>query len=217
MKYTHELQRNLLIAVFAGLTAFGCAQSEAPLDPSPSTGGGGDKESAPPPTGAGAGASSAGAAGATSGEAGAAGSGSGSAGANGVAGNPGTAGTAGTAGAPGNPGRGGTSGAPDGGAPDGGGTDGGAAPTFTQVYTTVLSVYCAGSSCHSPGTKGGVNFATQSTAYTTLKSKVIPGNGTGSNLYTLVNTGKMPEGKPKLSAANIALIKAWIDAGALND
>lgn len=32
-----------------------------------------------------------------------------------------------------------------------------------------------------------------------------------------VNTGSMPPGGAKLSAANLALIKAWIDAGALNN
>ena len=218
MKYTHELRTYLFIAAIAGLTAFGCAQSEVPITPGPGTGGSGDEGSAAPPTGAGDNGPSAGAAGATTGEAGTtgvAGSGSGTAGTTGVAGS--GSGTVGTTGIAGSPGRGGTSGTPDGGGPDGGATDGGAAPTFTQVYTTILSVSCGGSSCHAPGTKGGVNFASQSTAYSTLKSKVTPGNGAGSNLYMLVNTGKMPEGKPKLSAANIALIKAWIDAGALNN
>jgi hypothetical protein len=85
------------------------------------------------------------------------------------------------------------------------------------VYTTILTTYCDGGSCHNPGTKGSVNFASQSTAYNTLKSFVVAGNGAGSKLYSLVNTGKMPDKEPKLSAANIALIKAWIDAGALNN
>jgi hypothetical protein len=49
-----------------------------------------------------------------------------------------------------------------------------------------------------------------------VKSRVTPGNGAGSSLYTLVNSGSMPPGQ-KLSAANIAKIKAWIDAGALNN
>jgi hypothetical protein len=209
LKYTHELQRYSLIGVIAGLTALGCAQSEAPPDPGSGTGGTEDVGSVPPP-GAGGSEPLAGAAGSTTGVAGAAGSESSAAGRAGLAGNPDATGTAGSLG------RGGTSGAPDGGAP-GSATDAGAAPTFTQVYTTILSVYCAGSSCHAPGTKAGVNFASQSTAYSTLKSKVVPGNGAGSSLYTVVNTGKMPEGKPKLSAANIALIKAWIDTGALNN
>ena len=32
-----------------------------------------------------------------------------------------------------------------------------------------------------------------------------------------VNSGSMPRGQAKLSAANLAKIKAWIDAGALNN
>jgi hypothetical protein len=32
-----------------------------------------------------------------------------------------------------------------------------------------------------------------------------------------VNTGAMPRNAAKLSATNLALIKSWIDAGALNN
>jgi len=48
----------------------------------------------------------------------------------------------------------------------------------------------------------------------------FPGTGAGGStvsFYTTVNSGSMPPGGPKLSAANLALIKAWIDAGALNN
>jgi hypothetical protein len=96
------------------------------------------------------------------------------------------------------------------------GAGGAAAPTFTQVYA-ILNTYCAGSSCHNPGTQGGVNFNGQSTAYNAVKSRVTPGNGAGSSFYSTVNSGSMPRGAAKLSAANLALIKAWIDAGALNN
>ncbi len=97
-----------------------------------------------------------------------------------------------------------------------GGTGGSAAPTFTQIYTTVLVTYCSGSSCHNPGSQKGVSFASQSTAYSAVKSRVTAGNGAGSSFYMTVNSGSMPPGQ-KLSAANLALIKAWIDAGALNN
>ena len=60
-------------------------------------------------------------------------------------------------------------------------------------------------------------FATQVGAYTSVKSLVTAGNGAGSSFYKTVNGGSMPPGGPKLSAANLALIKAWIDAGALNN
>jgi hypothetical protein len=248
MKYKHELSRYLMITTFAGVAAFGCAQSEpidlsggqagsGPPSSAPSSGAAGDTNGPSSTTGEGgnttgtagttAEGGTTGAAGAT-GTTGAAGSGSdptGVAGTSGVAGSTGaghggsvatgrggSTGAAGSTGVAGSTGHGGSTGTPDGGT-----TDGGTTATFTQVYTTILSVYCTGSSCHNPGTKGNVNFASQAMAYSTLKSRVVAGNSASSTLYTDVNTGKMPDSKPKLSAANIALIKAWIDAGALNN
>ena len=142
----------------------------------------------------------------------------GSAGSTGKGGAPGTGGSAGSTGKGGAPGTGGSAGSTGkGGAPGTGGSGtGGSAPTFTQVYTTILVTYCSGSSCHNPGSQKGVSFASQSTAYTAVKSRVTPGNGAGSSFYQTINGGSMPPGQ-KLSATNIALIKAWIDAGALNN
>ena len=77
--------------------------------------------------------------------------------------------------------------------------------------------YCAGSSCHSPGSQGGVGFSSQSSAYSAVSRRVTAGNGAGSSFYNTVNSGSMPRGASKLSAANLAKIKAWIDAGALNN
>jgi hypothetical protein len=94
--------------------------------------------------------------------------------------------------------------------------DGAAAPTFTEIYTSILVTYCSGSSCHNPGSQKGISFASQSTAYTAVRNRVTPGNGAGSSFYSTVNSGQMPPGQ-KLSATNIAKIKAWIDAGALNN
>ena len=122
----------------------------------------------------------------------------------------GTGGSTGTGGVKGTGGRSGPAGAGSGGA------GGSAAPTFTQVYTTILVIYCSGSSCHNPGSQKDVSFASQSSAYSAVKSRVTAGNGAGSSFYMTVNSGSMPPG-PKLSAANLALIKAWIDAGALNN
>jgi len=148
-------------------------------------------------------------------DAGAAGSGSG-----GVAGTTGMAGGGGFVGAGGQPG-----GAP--GAPGitastrstdaGPSADGGSAPTFTQLYSSILSVYCGGGACHNPGSQKGISFASQSSAYSAVSSRVIPGDGEGSSFFYTVNSGNMPLGGPKLSAANLAMIRAWIDAGALDD
>ncbi len=125
-------------------------------------------------------------------------------------------GGSGATGSAGTTGTGGRAGGGGGSSAGGAGGAGGATPTFTQVYTTILNVYCAGSNCHNPGSQKGVSFASQSSAYSAVKSRVTAGNGAGSSFYNTVNSGSMPPGQ-KLSAANIALIKAWIDAGALNN
>ena len=138
----------------------------------------------------------------------------GSTGTGGLTGTGGSTGLGGVKGTGGSTGTGGVKGT--GGSTGTGGAGGSAAPTFTQVYTTILVTYCSGSSCHNPGSQKGVSFASQSTAYSAVKSRVTAGNGAGSSFYMTVNSGSMPPGQ-KLSAANLALIKAWIDAGALNN
>ena len=149
----------------------------------------------------------------------------GSGGDHGAGGASGGAGGRGAGGAAGH-GSGGTSGHGSGGASGhgsggtaghGSGGTGGTAPTFATIYSNILVVYCAGSSCHKPGTQGGIGFSTQASAYSAISHQVIPGDGADSDLYVTVNTGVMPRGAPKLSAANLALIKAWIDAGAANN
>ena len=146
-------------------------------------------------------------------------------GAVGSGGDHGVAGTSGAGGAGGR-GSGGTAGHGSGGAAghgsggtsgQGSGGSGGTAPTFTTIYSNILVVYCAGSNCHKPGTQGGIGFSTQASAYSAISHQVLPGDGADSDFYVTVNTGVMPKGAPKLSAANLALIKAWIDAGALNN
>jgi len=62
-----------------------------------------------------------------------------------------------------------------------------------------------------------VSFSSKSNAYSAVKARVTPGNGAGSSFYSLVNSGAMPQGQAKLSTSNLAMIKAWIDAGALNN
>jgi hypothetical protein len=129
----------------------------------------------------------------------------------------GRGGSLGTGGAGGKGGALGTGGLTGSGGTTGSGGAGGAAPTFTQIYNPILIVYCAGTQCHDPGSQKGVAFSTQSGAYSSIKSLVMPGNGASSSFYKTVDGGSMPPGGPKLSATNLALIKAWIDAGALNN
>ena len=159
----------------------------------------------------------------TNGGAGTSGSGNGGAfGAGGRAGTSGAGGRGGGAGgsSAGTNGRAGTSGTGGRGGGAGGssaGGTGGAAPTFTQIYDNILVVSCGGTQCHNPGSQKGVSFASQSSAYSSVSKLVTPGNGAGSSFYQTVNSGAMPPGGPKLSAANLALIQAWINAGALNN
>jgi hypothetical protein len=163
-------------------------------------------------SGTGTGGSSASGQGGTNGSAGHGGFGTGGAVANGGHGGSGTGGVVGTGGS-------GTGGRVGSGGSSGSGTGGtsGTAPTFTQIYNTILTPYCAGGSCHSPGSSGGVSFSSKTNAYNAVKSRVTAGNGAGSSFYSTVNSGAMPRGASKLSAANLASIKAWIDAGAANN
>src|SRR6185437_3966516 len=116
----------------------------------------------------------------------------------GTIGSGGATGKGGTTGTGGSTGTGGAAGA------------GGATATFTQVYA-VLMANCSGSSCHSPGNQGNVSFASQSSAYSAVKSRVTAGNATGSSFYKLVNGGGMPPGGG-LTGTNLTTIANWINA-----
>jgi hypothetical protein len=149
----------------------------------------------------------------------------------GGAGNTGAAGTNGAAGS-------GAAGAKDGGAAGTGASDGGAgqggggadagAVTFTMIYNLILgptpqvaASSCGGAVCHhSPGGGMGIthiDMKTKATAYTGVKKYVVAGNVNGSKFFTEVNTGAMPEGKPKLPQNLITMISDWIKAGALDN
>jgi hypothetical protein len=145
------------------------------------------------------------------------------AGSNGAAGTSAAAGSngaAGTKGAAGTTGAAGTSGAA--------GTQGNVTPTFTMIYNqilgptpTVIASSCGGGTCHlAPGGGKGlehINMTTKALAYTGVKKFVVVGNPNGSKFFTEVNTGAMPEGRPKLPANLIKMISDWIMAGALDN
>ncbi|HXJ20896.1 MAG TPA: cytochrome c [Polyangia bacterium] len=124
----------------------------------------------------------------------------------GTGGQPGTGGARATGGAGGTGGVAGT-----------GGSDGGAPATFTEIYQSILTPMCAGSECHSPGKQAGVSFASQSSAYTSLKSRVVAGDAEASSFYALLNAGVMPPIGNNVSGPQLAEIAAWIDSGATND
>jgi hypothetical protein len=124
-----------------------------------------------------------------------------------------------------------------------GGTTSSGAPTFTEVYNSIISADCA--SCHSSGhggfTSGMLDMSSRSAAYADLvgvaasgvscsgsgRTRVVAGNHTTSLLWQKVNAkttgGNAPCGSPMplsattLSSTQVAIIAAWIDAGALNN
>lgn len=92
---------------------------------------------------------------------------------------------------------------------------GGASPTWTEIYTKFLTnaqyaSNCNGSNCHNPGKQKGFDFSTQANGYASVKGKT-------SQLVSELSSGAMPQGKTKMPAADLAVIKAWVAAGALNN
>jgi hypothetical protein len=153
--------------------------------------------------------------GGTTGTAGAAGGRSGTSGAAGRGGASGTTGTAGRGG------RGGTAGTPT--------VDAGTA-TFTQVYASVISANCFGSGCHNPSGGGRPDFSTKSSCYTFFKNQgqLYPGTDPQKSYVYFIMHGDPsatppsppympPDPNPKVSADGLALVAAWIAAGALNN
>jgi hypothetical protein len=114
---------------------------------------------------------------------------------------------------------------------------GGAAISFATVYSTIISPKCL--TCHGATAKGGLNMATEMTAYNTLKmgtssatdevgcneSYVTPGDAMTSLLYqkvagapllTAACGSQMPKnGPPYLTTAQQTMIEDWINDGAM--
>ncbi len=93
-----------------------------------------------------------------------------------------------------------------------------AAPTLTQLQTTIFTASCIG--CHSAGGSAGMNL-TAGNSYANLVNvpattlpgmRVVPGSPSTSALVT-----QLASGHRSVSAANQSLISAWITAGALNN
>jgi hypothetical protein len=120
----------------------------------------------------------------------------------------------------------------------GGSQEASSAPTFTEVYTQVISVHCA--PCHvtgMPGFTGGMlDMSTQAAAYTNLVGveaageacsgmgkRVNPGDPSTSLIFEKVSMTtppcgqRMPLNQAALDATSIGEIHDWIAAGALNN
>jgi hypothetical protein len=134
-------------------------------------------------------------------------------------------------------GQGGGAGAPSTGGPDAGvmdarvvsdasvdavTIDAGINATWTDIYSRLLNnanyaSNCTGAPCHDPGTQKGLDFSTQAKGYSTVKGKLVVGSPNSSKIVTQLSSGAMPQARPKMPAGDLAIIKAWIMAGALNN
>ena len=101
-------------------------------------------------------------------------------------------------------------------------TSGVGAPTWTGIYADLFTnptfaSNCMGSSCHDPGIQHGIDLSTAAKGFMTLQHHIVPGQPSSSSLYTQLASGSMPRGKPRLSDAELARVRAWILAGAPNN
>src|SRR4030095_7120489 len=91
-------------------------------------------------------------------------------------------------------------------------------PTFESDVLPVLSAKCI--SCHSgPKAQAQLNLQTKPSIITGGKSGrvIVVGSSEKSLLVEKVLSGSMPPVGEKLTTAEIALIRLWIDKGALAD
>lgn len=90
-------------------------------------------------------------------------------------------------------------------------------PRYSSIKTRIINTRCLG--CHSGGNpSGGVDLTTH--ASTVANNIARAGNPGGSRLVTsLERTGNdfMPRNGARLPASDIAIIRQWIQAGALNN
>jgi hypothetical protein len=94
--------------------------------------------------------------------------------------------------------------------------------TWSHIYNALLvdmsyASNCTGEGCHDPGIQKGLDFSTRSNGYATVQAKLVPGNPEGSTIVMKLESGEMPRARPSMPAEDLALIKAWIAAGAPND
>jgi len=95
-----------------------------------------------------------------------------------------------------------------------------AAPDFSREIKPLLEQHCI--KCHGPEKqKGGLRFDTKEGAFKAAESgekAILPGHARESRLIKLVSsqddTERMPSRGEPLAAAEIDLLKRWIDAGA---
>jgi hypothetical protein len=94
--------------------------------------------------------------------------------------------------------------------------------TWTNIYTRMLNNQgyasnCTGGGCHNPGSQKGLSLSSQSTGYTSITRILVPGSPSASKLVSVLSSGSMPQSRPKMPAADLNVVRAWITAGAPNN
>ncbi len=86
--------------------------------------------------------------------------------------------------------------------------------TFSSINELILQPKCV--SCHNPT---GIRPSEDYTDYVTTinTGKVVPFDAVQSELYTQCVSGEMPQDSTRLTDAELAAIRTWIDNGALNN
>ncbi len=91
-----------------------------------------------------------------------------------------------------------------------------AADSFERQVQPLLTARCA--SCHSAKVRqGGLSVESRDDLLAGGKTgaAIVPGNASDSLLLSVVMSGKMPKGGKPLSPEDTALLRRWIEAGAL--
>ncbi|MCA9245610.1 MAG: hypothetical protein KDA42_00815 [Planctomycetales bacterium] len=90
--------------------------------------------------------------------------------------------------------------------------------SFSKQVAPLLAAKCG--KCHVSQSKGKISMAT----FTALMQGsptdgpiILPGQGPGSRIAEVIESGDMPRGGGKVSRDELALITRWIDQGAKND
>src|SRR5262249_1163483 len=92
-----------------------------------------------------------------------------------------------------------------------------APPVFERDVVPVLTAHCL--KCHGGDQpKASLDLRRRATILKggTSGPAIVPGSADKSLLFEMIKKGEMPPAKnPKLSVAQVAMIQAWIDGGAL--
>ena len=86
--------------------------------------------------------------------------------------------------------------------------------SFTKQVVPILSGRCG--KCHVEHTRGELSMASYAQLMQGSKNGLIvqAGNGKGSRLFEVIDSGDMPRGDGKVSPEELALLVRWIDEGA---